>query len=87
LIGISGNPQLADGGGILTSTFRFMDAEGNYVVENEGVSPDYEVVDRPDLVAKGEDPSLEFAVKYLLEQLEKNPPKKIVAPTPPTDFH
>ncbi|MCZ6559900.1 MAG: PDZ domain-containing protein [Gammaproteobacteria bacterium] len=87
LIGISGNPQLADDGGILTSTFRFMDAAGNYVVENEGVSPDYEVVDRPELVARGEDPSLEFAVKYLLEQLAKNPPKQIVAPPPPTDFH
>ena len=86
LIGISGNPQLADGGGILTSTFRFMDSAGNFVVENEGVSPDYEVVDRPELVARGEDPSLEFAVKYLLEQLEKNPPKEIVAPPAPTKF-
>ena len=87
LIGISGNPQLADGGGILTSTFRFMDSAGNFVVENEGVSPDYEVVDRPELLARGEDPSLEFAVKYLLEQLEKHPPKKIVAPPAPTDFN
>ena len=86
LIGITGNPQLADGGGILTSTFRFMDSAGNFVVENEGVSPDYEVVDRPELVARGEDPSLEFAVKYLLEQLEKNPPKEIVAPPAPTKF-
>ena len=39
LIGISGNPSLADGGSILASTFRFMDTDNEWAVENEGVSP------------------------------------------------
>lgn len=86
LIGISGNPSLADGGSILASTFRFMDTDNEWAVENEGVSPDIEVVDRPERVAAGEDPTLEAAVTYLLAELEKTPPVKVQAPPPPTDF-
>ncbi len=86
LIGISGNPGLADGGLVLASTFRFMDTNGDWAVENVGVSPDIEVVDRPDAVAKGEDPSLRRAVQYLLEELEKNPQTKVSAPPAPTEF-
>ena len=86
LIGISGNPSLADGGSILASTFRFMNTDGDWAVENEGVSPDTEVVDRPELVAAGQDPTLETAVKHLLAELEKTPPIKVEAPPSPTDF-
>lgn len=86
LIGISGNPSMADGGSILASTFRFMDTDGNWAVENVGVAPDIEVWDRPELVAAGKDPSLERAVAYLLEQLEQHPPQDVVAPAAPTEF-
>lgn len=86
LIGISGNPSLADGGSILAATFRFLDTEGNWVVENEGVAPDIEVVDAPDAVAAGRDPSLERAVDYLLQELQKQPPVKVTAPPAPTEF-
>jgi len=86
LIGISGNPSLADGGSILASTFRFMDADKEWAVENEGVSPDIEVVDRAELVAAGKDPTLEEAVKVLLEELEKTPPGAVKAPPAPTEF-
>ena len=86
LIGISGNPGLADGGSIIPATFRFLDTDGNWAVENEGVAPDIEVVDRPEAIAAGRDPSLEKAVEVLLEELEKNPPRRIEAPPAPTDF-
>jgi len=86
LIGISGNPGLVDGGSILASTFRFMDTEGNWAVENEGVSPDIEVIDRPELVAAGKDPSIERAVEELLKDLGENPRKSITSPQAPTDF-
>ncbi|WMS88829.1 S41 family peptidase [Pleionea litopenaei] len=86
LIGISGNPGLADGGLLLAATFRVMDADGNWVVENEGVSPDIEVLDRPELIHAGSDPSLERAVKELLKDLDENPRKSIKAPTPPSKF-
>lgn len=80
LIGLSGTPQLADGGSLSTPSFRFMDLEGNWAVEGVGVDPDVEVVDRPDSMARGEDPTLEAAVKYLMEELKRNPPRR---PTPP----
>jgi tricorn protease len=86
LIGISGNPSLADGGSILASTFRFMSTDGEWAVENEGVSPDIEVVDRPEFVAAGQDPTLEAAVRHLLAELEKARPTKVKAPPSPTDF-
>lgn len=86
LIGISGNPRLADGGAILAATFRFMDTEGNWAVEDEGVAPDIQVVDRPELLAAGRDPSLERAVAELLRALEASPPRRIEAPPAPTRF-
>ncbi len=86
LIGISGNPGLADGGSILASTFRFMDTEGNWAVENEGVAPDIEVIDRPELIAAGKDPSIERAVEELLKDLPENPRKLIKSPPAPSDF-
>ncbi len=86
LIGISGNPQLADSGGILAATFRFMGPDGAWAVENEGVAPDIEVVDRPHLLAAGRDPSIEKAVEVLLEALAKDPPHKIDAPPAPQTF-
>ncbi|MBK6377890.1 MAG: PD40 domain-containing protein [Xanthomonadales bacterium] len=86
LIGISGNPSLADGGTLLAATFRFLDTDGNWAVENEGVSPDIEVIDRPELLAAGRDPSVEKAVSELLAELTRHPGRKIVAPAAPTSF-
>ncbi|HEV2915114.1 MAG TPA: PDZ domain-containing protein [Pyrinomonadaceae bacterium] len=83
LIGLSGNPQLADGGSLSTPSFRFYDPSGQWAVEGVGVDPDVEVVDRPEAIARGEDPSLEAAVKYLLDELRRNPPRRVKAPPPP----
>ncbi len=80
LIGLSGNPSLMDGGNVSAPQFRFFDTEGLWAVEGVGVAPDVEVVDRPDLVAAGHDPSLETAVKILLDELAKTPVKKPVVP-------
>jgi tricorn protease len=85
LIGISGNPALMDGGSISIPVFRFLDTDGNWAVENEGVYPDIEVIDRADLVVQGRDPSLEKAVEVLLEELKNKPPKKIVVPPAPDE--
>jgi tricorn protease len=78
-----------DGGYLAVPTFGFVDTEGNWAVEGIGVAPDIEVYDRPDLVVKGHDPSLEKAVEVLLEQLKKNPPQRPKKPLPPdrSRFH
>jgi tricorn protease len=82
LIGLSGNPMLVDGGGVLYPTFRIYDTEGQWAVENEGVPPDIEVWDLPEVIARGGDPSIEKAVEVLLEELESysGDPE---SPTPP----
>jgi tricorn protease len=83
LIGLSGNPPLLDGGTITVPTFRFLGTAGAWEVEGVGVAPDIEVIDRPDLVAQGRDPSLEKGVEVLLEALKKNPPHPIRVPPAP----
>jgi tricorn protease len=86
LIGLSGNPDLMDGGSVNVPTFRFIDpATGAWAVENEGVAPDIEVIDRPELVVAGRDPSLEKAVEVLLAELAKNPPQPLTVPPPPNE--
>jgi tricorn protease len=83
LIGLSGNPSLLDGGQLSTPAYRFLDTAGKWDVEGIGVAPDIEVVDRPDEVAKGHDPSLERAVAYLMEELRKHPQTPVKVPPPP----
>ncbi|MFA5330232.1 MAG: PDZ domain-containing protein [Prolixibacteraceae bacterium] len=83
LVGISGNAGFVDGGSLSVPQFGVYDENGNWIVEGVGVSPDIEVVDRPEQLAKGEDPCIEKAVEVLLKELEQNPPKKVSPPTPP----
>ncbi len=85
LIGLSGQPAFVDGGSLNIPTFRFMDTEGNWAIENEGVSPDIEVIDRPDEVARGRDPGLERAIEILMEKLERGVPQRPVPPAPPDE--
>ena len=86
LIGLSGNPALADGGTMSAATFRILSTDNKWVVENEGVAPDIEVLDRPELIAAGTDPSIERAVAELLKTLDANPKTPVKAPAAPTDF-
>lgn len=83
LAGLNQTPPLIDGGQLTTPSFRFLTTEGEWAVENEGIAPDMEVIDRPDAVAKGQDPSLEAAIDYLMKELAKNPPQKLTVPEPP----
>ncbi len=83
LVGISGNPSFVDGGSISVPRFAFVDTEGHWAVEGEGVAPDIEVLDRPELVAAGREPIIERAVEVLLKELEKpqyRRPKKPAGP-------
>ena len=71
---------------MIAATFRILDNDGNWIIENEGVSPDIEVIDRPELIHAGQDPSVERAVKELLKELNANPKKPLVVPPAPTEF-
>ncbi|MCP4663077.1 MAG: acetyl-CoA synthetase [bacterium] len=83
LIGLTGGPQLVDGGAVQVPTFRIYDTEGSWTVENEGVAPDIEVIDLPEALIAGGDPSLEKAVEVLLEELGKHPKTRPEVPQPP----
>jgi len=73
LVGYSGNPGFVDGGGVIAPRFAFVDVDGNWAVEGEGVTPDpgFEVLDRPEEIAAGREPMIERAIQYLLEELKK----------------
>ena len=71
LVGISGNPQFVDGSSIAVPRFAFVNEEGEWAVEGEGVEPDIHVLDRPEEIAAGREPIIERAVRYLLQQLEE----------------
>jgi len=83
LVGISGNASLVDGGSISVPQFGVFDENGEWIIEGIGVYPDIEVFDRPEELAKGNDPTLKKAVEVLLEELNKNLPQKIKTPAPP----
>lgn len=83
LVGISGNAGLVDGGSLSVPRFGIYDENGQWIVEGEGVSPDIEVVDRPEKLAKGEDPCIERAVEELLKELNAHPVKKVTPPAAP----
>lgn len=76
LIGIAANRQTIDAGMVLVPYFRFFTPQGEWHVENEGVSPDMEVVLNPVLVNKGRDTQLEAAIKEVLAELKTYQPIK-----------
>lgn len=83
LVGMSGNAGLVDGGYISIPQFGIYDENEQWIIEGVGVSPDIEVVDRPEQLAKGIDPCIEKAVEVLLKQLQEKPVKKVNTPALP----
>ncbi len=63
--------------------FGIYDEKGEWIIEGIGVYPDIEVVDRPEELARGNDPTIEKAVEVLLEELMDRPRKHVTAPDAP----
>jgi tricorn protease len=76
LIGISGSPQLIDGGAVTVPTFGFYALDGKWAVEGHGIDPDIEVVDDPAKMMDGGDPQLERAIREVMSELEAHPVKR-----------
>ncbi|MCI0704183.1 MAG: PDZ domain-containing protein [Planctomycetia bacterium] len=83
LVGISGYPVLMDGGRVTAPSLAIWVPDGGFIVENEGVAPDYDVTMWPKDVIAGKDPQLEKAIELALDALKKNPPKKDERPPYP----
>ena len=83
LIGISGAPQLIDGGTVTVPTFRMYNPDGTWFAEGHGVEPDIEVKEDPTLLAKGVDNQLEAAIAEVMKSIAAKGP--IHPKTPPRE--
>jgi tricorn protease len=70
LIGISGVPNLVDGGSITVPTFRMYNPDGTWFREGHGVDPDIAVDEDLAAMAKGTDPQLERAITEIKNLLK-----------------
>ena len=82
LIGIYDYPVLIDGGFFTSPRLAIFSPQGEWEVENEGVSPDVEVEMTPKLVIAGYDPQLEKAVEIVMAELQASPPFRPARPAP-----
>jgi tricorn protease len=83
LVGIGSYPMLMDGGVVTAPSFAIWSPDGGFIVENQGIEPDYDVTMTPKDVIAGKDPQLEKAIELAMEALKKNPPKKDTRPEYP----
>ncbi len=81
LVGPATGHTLIDGGGITVPDARLYDNAGHWFWEGEGVSPDINVWDDPNLIMQGRDPQIERVVAEVLKLAEKNPGKMTPAPS------
>jgi tricorn protease len=81
---IGGYPRLMDGGRVTAPRWAPYGPNGEWEIENHGVTPDVEVEQDPALVRQGHDPQLERGVQIALDELAKHPVKKFVRPPYPT---
>ena len=82
LVGVLGYPEFIDGGSVTAPNVAFYSDKG-FRVENEGVAPDIEVEQWPELINKGQDPQLDKAIEIALRELKENPPKVMKRPAYP----
>ena len=80
LIGISGTPNLIDGGNVTAPSFRMYNPDGTWFKEGHGVDPDIAVDEDLASMAKGIDPQLEKAIAEIKNLLKQ---KAFIRPQPP----
>jgi tricorn protease len=90
VVGIRGFTPLVDGGYITMPEFGILNMKGEWVVENEGVSPDIEVDNLPADELAGKDAQLERAIQEVLKRVDERkptlpsvPPSRNLAPPKP----
>ena len=73
LVGRAAAPELMDGGFVSAPSSGVWNPNGQWEVENRGITPDIDVELDPELVRHGHDPQLEKAVQVVMEELKQNP--------------
>jgi tricorn protease len=82
LVGPATPHVLIDGGRITVPDGRLFDNDGHWFWEGEGVAPDFEVWDDPNLQVQGRDPQMEKAVEEVLKLTKTKPRRTTKAPAP-----
>lgn len=83
VIGINDYGPVLDGGSVEVPQYGHASADGQYVIEGEGVHPDIEVENDLAALIHGRDPQLDRAIAEVLKQIEAQPrllPKKPADP-------
>jgi tricorn protease len=80
LVGPATGHRLIDGGSITVPGARLYDNDGHWFWEGEGVAPDFEVWDDPNILVQGRDPQIEKVVEEVMKLLETNPGRMTPAP-------
>ncbi len=86
LVGTWDTPPLIDGGRFVAPRGGFIDVNGEWAVEAEGVAPDIEVLNDPRSVIEGGDPQLEAAVAEALRLLATQRVELKAEPPPPIRY-
>jgi tricorn protease len=73
LVGISMFLSMIDGGGLTAPDYRIYDENGKWIVENEGVTPDIILDNKPAEMARGYDAQLMKGVEILMKKIEEEP--------------
>jgi tricorn protease len=77
---LSSDNVLVDNGIATAAEYGVYGPEGKWLIEGHGVDPDIVVDNLPNETFKGKDAQLEYAIKYLKEQIKKDP---VVVPPHP----
>jgi tricorn protease len=73
LVGVSMSFELMDGSEVTAPDYRIYTTDGEWTVENEGVTPDIIVELDPAEMARGWDAQLQKGIEVLLEAIEREP--------------
>jgi len=84
LVGVSMFMSLMDGGGLTAPDYRIYTPEGEWTVENEGVTPDIILDNHPAEMAKGKDAQLLKALEEVMKKIKSDPVKWPTHPAIPT---
>lgn len=83
-IWLSDRNGLSDGGQARVAEFAQYSADGSWLIEGRGISPDVEVVNPPRATYDGEDAQLAYALTYLTDKIASDPiPSLDPKPLPP----
>ncbi len=73
LVGVSQYIPLIDGGMLTAPDYRIYNKQGEWIIENEGVTPDIKVELNSAEMARGQDAQLRKAIEYIQKQMEEKP--------------